>query len=442
MSDVHDVVGIGLGPFNLGFAALADGLDRSLDAVFLEQKSEFNWHEGMLIEETTLEVPFLADMVTMANPTNRHSYLNYLRENDRIYEFYFYQKFYLPRREYNDYCRWVAERVPGTRFDQRVTSVREADGVFEITAVDPETGEESLYHAHDVVMGIGTRPNVPERLSGHPSSDVFHTASYLDRRERCLDADSITVVGSGQSAAEVVRDLLERQPNNDFRLDWITRSRGFTQTVDAKLGNMTYNPDYTEYFYGLDREIKDKLFPAQDLLYQGIDKPTSDRIYDILYERSIGDSDPDVGMLASTSIQDIEVVESGENPLYRLQCEHWQEQTVFEHETEVVVLGTGYFRPKPAFLNPLDDEIETDDEGRFRITENYRMETNDVSGRIFVQHADFHTHGINATDLGMGCYRNAVIINSLVGEEVYPAGRASVFQDYTVSDFLTDREST
>jgi lysine N6-hydroxylase len=320
--------------------------------------------------------------------------------------------------------------------------VREDDGVFEITAVDPETGEESHYYANDVVMGIGTRPNVPEHLRGHPSEDVFHTASYLDRRERCLDADSITVVGSGQSAAEVVRDLLERQPDNDYRLDWMTRSRGFTQTVDAKLGNMIYNPDYTEYFYELDQSVKDKLFPAQGLLYQGIDKPTSDRIYDILYERSIGDSEPEIGMIASTAIQDIEAVEYGEDARYRLQCEHWQEKEAFEHETEVVILGTGYLRPKPAFLDPLEDEIETDDKDRFRITKNYRIKTNDVSGRIFVQHADFHTHGINATDLGMGCYRNAVIINSLVGEEAYPAGRANIFQDYKVRDFQKAGERT
>ncbi len=42
---VYDVVGVGLGPFNLGLAALADGEDTEGDALFLEQKPEFEWHE-------------------------------------------------------------------------------------------------------------------------------------------------------------------------------------------------------------------------------------------------------------------------------------------------------------------------------------------------------------------------------------------------------------
>ncbi len=42
----------------------------------------------MLIEGVTLEVPFLADLVTLADPTSPYSFLNYVRERDRIYEFY------------------------------------------------------------------------------------------------------------------------------------------------------------------------------------------------------------------------------------------------------------------------------------------------------------------------------------------------------------------
>jgi len=47
----------------------------------------------------------------MVDPTNPYSYLNYLREQNRLYEFYFYEEFFIPRREYNDYCRWVADQL-------------------------------------------------------------------------------------------------------------------------------------------------------------------------------------------------------------------------------------------------------------------------------------------------------------------------------------------
>jgi len=150
----YDLVGIGVGPFNLGLAALIDDAPVDLDVCFLEQKPAFNWHEGMLIEETTLEVPFLADLVTMVDPSNEYSYLNYLREQNRLYEFYFYEEFFIPRREYNAYCQWVAEQLPSLQFNRRVTDVTERNGGFAVDAVDPETGERTNYAADDLVMGL------------------------------------------------------------------------------------------------------------------------------------------------------------------------------------------------------------------------------------------------------------------------------------------------
>lgn len=438
---VHDLVGIGLGPFNLGLAALIDDASIDLDAVFLEQKPAFNWHRGMLIEGTTLEVPFLADVVTLADPSNPHTYLNYLRERDRLYEFYFYEDFFIPRREYNDYCQWVAARLDTCRFNRRVTSVRaREDGLFVVDAIDPETGERYGYLTRDVVMGIGTRPTVPDVLSDHLGPTMFHSASYLDRRERCLDADSVTVVGSGQSAAEIFRDLLERMPEANYSLDWITRSRGFFQMIDAKLGHMIYTPDYTEYFYDLPQETKDELLAGQDLLYKGIDKTTSAKIYDALYEQSIGNVEPDVGMIAATEIRDIETISENRSE-HRLICKQWQEGEKFIHPTEIVVLATGYERPDPAFLAPLDAHLLRDGDGRFRITADYRLETSGLDGDIFVQNAELHTHGINAPDLGLGCDRNAKIINTLAGEELYPAGRVNTFQKFKTSEFIENRRA-
>ncbi|QLH76768.1 SidA/IucD/PvdA family monooxygenase [Halosimplex rubrum] len=439
---VHDVVGIGVGPFNLGLAALLDGADADLDVRFLEQEPAFDWHEGMLVEETTMEVPFLADLVTMADPSNPYSYLNYLQAEDRLYEFYFYEEFFIPRREYNEYCRWVADRLPSLEFDSRVTDVRVDGDLFVVETVDPTTGERDRYAAEDVVMGIGTQRHVPEQFEDCLGGDVFHSASYLHNRERCLDADSVTIVGSGQSAAEVFRDLLERQADREFGLDWITRSRGFFQMADAKLGHMIYTPDYTEYFYDLDQGTKDELLDGQDLLYKGIDERTSGRIYDALYRRSVGDGDPDVGMLAATEVADIGTVDVGPDrsvsDRYQLICHHWQEDERFLHESDVVVLATGYARTEPPFLAPLEDRIRRDGQGRLAITKDFRLET-DLPGEIFVQNAELHTHGINAPDLGLGPYRNATIVNGIVGEEVYDASRADTFQQFAVDEFVAER---
>lgn len=435
----YDLVGVGVGPFNLGLAALLDDVEGDHDVAFLEQQTAFNWHEDMLIEGTTLEVPFLADLVTMVDPTNPYSYLNYLHEENRLYEFYFYEEFFIPRREYNAYCRWVAEQLPTLHFGRRVTAIDADDGAYRLTAVDPETGERETYRAENVVVGIGTRPSVPDRFTDVLGDDVFHTAGYLGNRERCLDAERVTVVGSGQSAAEVVRDLLERQPDHGYALDWLTRSRGFFQMADAKLGHMIYTPDYTDYFYDLAQETKDELRAEQDLLYKGIDKTTSAAIYDLLYEGSIGDAEPDIGMLAATEVQEIGPTPGGDG--YTLVCEQWQEDERFVQESDVVVLGTGYERVEPPFTDALAERLNRDEDGRLDVTRDFRLSGDDLPGDIYVQNAEIHTHGINAPDLGLGPYRNAMIVDGLLEESPYSTELADVFQSFSVSDYLGRRES-
>ena len=48
---VHDLVGIGIGPFGLGLAALTDPLD-DLDAVFVDAADGFRWQPSHVDDET------------------------------------------------------------------------------------------------------------------------------------------------------------------------------------------------------------------------------------------------------------------------------------------------------------------------------------------------------------------------------------------------------
>lgn len=431
----HDVIGIGLGPFNLGLAAMLDGVTEDIDATFLEREQEFNWHEGMLLDGTTLEVPFLADLVTLADPTNPHSYLNYLRETGRIYEFYFYETFQTPRCEYNDYLRWVVENLDTCRFSRAVTEVRwdENQECYVVVAQHPETGERFEYHGDTIALGIGSRPQIPDQLQGHPEEDVFHTAHYRYNRDRVLTAESVTVVGSGQSAAEVFQDLLQRQPDHDYRLDWLTRSDGFFPMEYSKLGLQHFTPEYEQYVYDLPQEVKDELIPNQDLLYKGVDPETSTEIYDLLYQRSVGDRDPAVGLFAMTEVQDI--VAKDDTDTYALECHQWQADESFIHESEVVVLGTGYERPIPDFLDPLEAAINWDENGRFEVLADHRLAI-DLPGDVFLQNAELHTHGVGVPDLGLGCYRNTKFVNRLVGREAYPEDTDTVYQDFAVEQFV------
>ena len=70
---VHDAIAVGAGPFNLGFAALAG--PAGLDVVVLEGRDAPQWHPGMMLAGTHLQVPFLADLVSLADPTHPLSFL-------------------------------------------------------------------------------------------------------------------------------------------------------------------------------------------------------------------------------------------------------------------------------------------------------------------------------------------------------------------------------
>ncbi len=432
-SKVRDLIGIGVGPFNLSLATLLEPVDE-IDAVFLEQKPEFEWHPGLLMEETTLQVPFLADLVTMADPTSRHSFLNYLNWRGRLYQFYFLERFHVPRREYNHYCRWVSGRLDSCRFGQRVERVHHAGEHYEVRARDVASGEETIHRAKHLALGVGSVPSVPECFDAVLGEDIFHSAEFLGRKERCERAASVTILGSGQSAAEVFHELLGEQPEHGYRLDWLTRSKGFFPMEYSKLGLEHFSPDYVHYFHGLPQKQRDAVLSRQDLLYKGIDTDTIARIYDLLYERSVGDGSPDARLLSLAEVGGVEELEDAGGSHYRLLCRQVEQDEYFAHETEVVVLATGYEYRVPGFLKNLGDLIRWDGGGRYVVGLDYRLELNEnIQNDIFVQNGEIHTHGVGAPDLGLGAHRSAVIVNRLAGRAVYPVREKNVFQQFGVA---------
>ncbi|GAA1173780.1 lysine N(6)-hydroxylase/L-ornithine N(5)-oxygenase family protein [Nesterenkonia xinjiangensis] len=423
---VHDVVGVGIGPFNLGMACLAHPLD-DVDAVFLDARDGFTWHHGMMLPEATIQVPFLADLVTMADPTSEFSFLNWLKETGRLYPFYIREDFHPLRSEYDAYCRWAAEQLPTLRWGRQVESV-EHDAVsdtFVVTAVTAEGVE--VHRGRNVVMGIGTAPQVPALLREDvaDSPQATHSADYLHRREEILSSGSATVVGSGQSAAEIFLDLLEAHRDHGLRLDWITRSPRFFSMEDTRLTLEMTSPEYTDHFHGLPEQTRDRLTREQRGLYKGISTATIDRIHDALYRLS-AHQPLDVGMLTDTEVT--AAPWDAASGTHRLRLQHRQLGEQAEHRTEHLILATGYEPREPAFLAPVEHLIHRDSAGRLAVGRDYRIDT--LGGRIFVQNAEEHTHGLTAPDLGMGAWRNASILASLTGEEIYPLERRIAFQQF------------
>ena len=414
---MRDFIGIGVGPFNLGLACLTEPLDE-LDGIFLEARDRLSWHPGMMLDDATLQVPFLADLVTMADPASRWSFLSYLKETGNLYPFYIRESFYPLRREYDDYCRWAAERLPHVRFGQAVTRAEHTGSAYRVTT---STGEQ--HDTKRLVLGVGTRPKVPESLRGMG----IHSSAYLDHKAELQRLGSITIVGSGQSAAEIYRDLLAESPDHGYRLTWLTRSPRFFPMEYTKLTLEMTSPEYTSYFHDLPPATRDRLGREQRHLYKGISADLVDEIFDLHYRLRVQGEGPRTTRVTNTTVTGATRDPAGDGAC-ELACHHDETGEDFTLRTDGLVLATGYAAEVPSFLDPVRDRIRWDGRGRFDVARGYTVDHDDRE--IFVQNAEEHTHGLAAPDLGMGAYRNSVIIAAMTGREVYPIEKQIAVQTF------------
>lgn len=426
---IHDFAAIGVGPFNLGLAALAEPIE-GLGGMFLEQRESFDWHPGMMLEPAHLQVPFMADLVTMADPTSPYSFLNFLKQTGRLYRFYIRENFYPLRAEYNQYCQWVAGQLPSVRFGTSVLDAAYDDGVYRLTVSGP-AGQEVL-EARRLVLGTGTSPYVPRAaesiLAGAATGNggvAFHNADYLARKGELQRQRSITVIGSGQSAAEIYYELLQEADAHGYRLNWVTRSGRFFPLEYTKLTLEMTSPEYVDYFHALPPGQRDYLNKTQKNLYKGINSDLIDAIYDLLYTRSLSGM-VDTRLLTSSTLTAAEWDSIAGTHILHLH--HDEQGRSYALDSEAVVLATGYTYREPGFLAGIRDRIARDPAGRFAVDRNYS--TGVAPGEIFVQNAELHTHGFATPDLGMGAYRNSCILREITGREVYPVERSISFQQF------------
>ncbi|MFG3370290.1 lysine N(6)-hydroxylase/L-ornithine N(5)-oxygenase family protein [Streptomyces sp. NPDC090032] len=436
----RDLVGIGIGPFNLSLAALAHPLTE-LDTAFYEQRPEFHWHPGLLIDGATLQVPFLADLVTLADPASHWSFLSYLKTRDRLYPFYFAERFHIQRAEYDAYCRWVSENLPGLHFGHQVDAVRwnPERRLFEVdfTQLDTEGEAEALgrTYTRNVALGVGTAPYIPEPLrplAEAPTVPVIHSADYLTHRTELLAADHVTVIGSGQSGAEIFLDLLKSRPTGREKLHWLARSEAFAPMEYSKLGLEHFTPDYTRYFHHLPEDVRDGLVPAQWQLHKGIDADTIAAIHDELYQRTLHGGWPDATLTPGVSVRTAGRVATTKVELH---LEHRRQNTRSRLTTDAVVLATGYReRPLDQILTGLDPYLRRDNSQRPRIDEQFRLvldpTVTGTGSNIYVQNAERHTHGVGAPDLGLAAWRSATILNTLTNKDPYPLPQRTAFTTF------------
>ena len=433
-----------LGPFNLGLACLTDPID-DLDGVFLEARDELAWHPGMLLDDATLQVPFLADLVTMADPTSRWSFLNYLKETGDLYPFYIRESL-LPAPQAST-TTTAAGRPSGwaaVRFGQPVVGVEHDGASYVVThrhrrgAPRPAAGARRRHVAERAVCsedllpvpGSRRRPRLAPRPARPPERPSTRRTTCA-HKERLQGLDSITIVGSGQSAAEIYYDLLAESPDHGYHLTWLTRSPRFFPMEYTKLTLEMTSPEYTAYFQALPELTRRRLLREQRSLYKGISGDLVDAIFDLHYRLRVTGDGPRTTLVTNTARHRCD---PGRRAATTSTCTTSETDERFGLRTEGLVLATGYSATVPTFLDGVRDRIAFDEHGRYVVSPTYAIDH--AGEEIFVQNAEEHTHGFVAPDLGMGAYRNSVLIAAMCGREVYPVEKRIAVQSFGVPDHL------
>ena len=166
-----DLLGVGFGPSNLALAIAVREhnatADRPITARFLERQESFGWHRGMLIDDATMQVSFVKDLVTQRDPTSDFSFLSYLHTQDRLTDFV-NQKSFFPLR------------VEGLPRDQASTFVVVGAGqsAAEVTAYLHGRFAEAAVHSVFTRFGYSPSDDSPfaNRVFDPASVDEFHGA--------------------------------------------------------------------------------------------------------------------------------------------------------------------------------------------------------------------------------------------------------------------------
>lgn len=406
----YDLLGIGLGPSNLSLAALSK--PTSLNTLFVERKKNFDWHSEVMFDDSTMQTSFLKDLVTSVAPTSPYSFLNYLVQKGLFHSFMNTHRTTVSRKEYEQYCQWVAANLSqNIHFERKVESVIPIDQGFEIV-----TDKES-FQAKNICVGTGPTPNILEcakpylgRNVLHMKSDAMRTLDLTDKR--------VMIIGGGQSGIEVFRNALKNVWGRSRSIQLITERDNLQVLDESSFSDEYFTPSYVESFLKIPSENKSRLVDSQRLTSDGNTPWYLEALYRDLYHLKNVEMDP--RQIEILPMRNVHSMESANNA-YVLTANNLFE-TVQEHfEVDVVIMCTGFTNRLPTCLDSLRSQLDLDNLGRFRMNNDYSVKlAHDNGANIYAVNFSRHHHGISDPQTSLMAWRSGVIINSVLGEELYP----------------------
>ncbi|MDD0843575.1 lysine N(6)-hydroxylase/L-ornithine N(5)-oxygenase family protein [Pseudomonas sp. Gutcm_11s] len=408
----YDVIGLGFGPANLAIAVALDEdrrvRENGLRYCFLEKKPAFEWHGGMLLDDSRMQISFLKDLATLRNPSSRYTFVNYLHQKRRLEAFINISTFTPSRLEYNDYLGWAAAQFTDrVHYGEEVIGVEPVLDGGDVTRVKVISrladGRTRARITRNLVVSIGGEPVVPEMFrSLRGDQRVIHSSSYLERIHGCAEPKRVAVIGSGQSAAEIFSDLCGRFPAAEVSM--VMRSQALRPADDSPFINEIFDPSYTDVVYGQAPEAREAFIQANaQTNYSVVNLDLIESIYHRLYLQKVTGHAPH-SLLTQRSI---EAVQAGTDGIQlTLNGPEGREDRLFD----AVVLATGYRRDGyKRLLEGLQQHLGDGVERDYRLSCQPQM-----SAGIYLQGCCEASHGLSDTLLSVLAIRSQEVVDALL----------------------------
>ncbi len=376
---IYDLIGIGFGPANISLAIALEEFDFKGTNLFLERRAEPGWQPEMMLPTSDIQNHPCRDLVTPRNPRSRYTFMNFLVENNRLFEHLNLGLEFPFRYEYAQYVTWVADFFSDrVRYNCGVKKLERDPQDKNLFLITTDQGE--YYRARSVVVAPGRTPLIPQLFEGTDARRVFHLTQFMSR-VNALDAEAplqhISVIGGSQSAAELVLDLRGRFPN--AIVSNVMRGYGYRLKDTSQFSEHVYFPEFVDYYYNLPDEGKKRINRhLHNTNYSSVDKDVITHLYATMYEDKLRQAER-IRIHSSSDILSCQSQADGRMQLVIEENNLHVEQKLENIDAIVLAtgfrnLGTGESDERcPAILNELYPKLAVNPNDVLHIARDYRL---------------------------------------------------------------------
>ena len=343
-----------------------------------------------------------------------YTFINYLKEHDRLIDFTNLGTFYPSRLEFNDYLRWIAKQFSHQcKYDAEVIAIEPIKTGEIVTSLNvfsrDQDGNETSHITRSLVIGTGGKPSIPEPFKPlRTDPRVSHHSTYLAsmklENNKTEKQKRVAIVGGGQSAAEAFIDIHENYPS--IKIDLIVRGSSLKPSDSSPFVNEIFSPKSTDTMFNMTKRGREEtLKEYHHTNYAAIDLPMIEQIYSILYKQKIT-GDVRHRFLPSTTVEESNAQKDGVSLKTFNSFDGSSETNTYDQ----VILATGYerntHRELLSSLSEYTDDFEANRE--YQLMSDKRLQT-----PIYLQGYCEHSHGISDSLLSILATRSEEITTSL-----------------------------